>query len=150
MVISYTPAATMEDMQTCGVATKPMPLNTVPSYSKNEKYLHLSLSCFSLHVQQKDGSHAKHSLTFSSKAVTDETQGSHFVWRQIISILTYCVDGFGGLVASMLASRTQVCGFKPGRSRWIFAGVKTLSVPSSRGEVKESVPCPSFAACKRT
>ena len=29
-------------------------------------------------------------------------------------------DGFGGLVVSMLASGTQVCGFKPGRSRWIF------------------------------
>ena len=30
------------------------------------------------------------------------------------------IDGFGGLVVSMLASGTQVCGFKPGRSRWIF------------------------------
>ena len=29
-------------------------------------------------------------------------------------------DVFGGLVVSMLASGTQVCGFKPGRSRWIF------------------------------
>ena len=29
-------------------------------------------------------------------------------------------DGFGGLVVSMLASGTQVCGFKPGRNRWIF------------------------------
>ena len=27
------------------------------------------------------------------------------------------VDGFGGLVVSMLASGTQVRGFKPGRSR---------------------------------
>ena len=26
-------------------------------------------------------------------------------------------DGFGGLVVSMLASGTQICGFKPGRSR---------------------------------
>ena len=59
-------------------------------------------------------------------------------------------DGFGGLVVSMLASGTQVCGFKPGRRRWIFTGVKILSMPSSGGEVKESVPCPSFAACKRT
>ena len=25
------------------------------------------------------------------------------------------IDGFGGLVVSMLASGTQVCGFKPGR-----------------------------------
>ena len=31
-----------------------------------------------------------------------------------------------------------------------FSEVKILSMPSSGGEVKESVPCPSFAACKRT
>jgi hypothetical protein len=30
------------------------------------------------------------------------------------------VDGFGGLVVSMLASGSRVRGFKPGRSRWIF------------------------------
>jgi hypothetical protein len=30
------------------------------------------------------------------------------------------VNGFGGLVVSMLASGTRVRGFKPGRSRWIF------------------------------
>jgi len=29
-------------------------------------------------------------------------------------------------------------------------GVKILSIPSSGAEVKESVPYPSFAACKRT
>ena len=29
-------------------------------------------------------------------------------------------DGFGGIVVSILASGTQVCGSKPGRSRWIF------------------------------
>ena len=59
-------------------------------------------------------------------------------------------DGFGGLVVSMLASGTQVRGYKPDRSSWIFTGVKILSMPSSGGEVKESLPCPSFAACKRT
>ena len=37
-------------------------------------------------------------------------------------------DGFGGLVVSMLASGTQVCVFKPGRSRWIFTDVKILSM----------------------
>ncbi len=32
-----------------------------------------------------------------------------------------------------------------------FSGVRIiLSMPSFGGEVKESVPCPSFAACKRT
>jgi hypothetical protein len=60
------------------------------------------------------------------------------------------LDGFGGLVVSMLASGTQVRGFKPGRSRWIFTDVKILSMSSSRGEVKESVPCPSFVACKKS
>ena len=47
-------------------------------------------------------------------------------------------------------SGTQVCGFKPGRSRWIFTGVKILSMPSSGGEVKESVPCPPFRHVKET
>ena len=60
------------------------------------------------------------------------------------------VDGFGGLVVSVLSSGTQVYGFKPGRSRGIFTGIKILSMPSSGGEVKESVPCPNFAACQRT
>ena len=46
-------------------------------------------------------------------------------------------DGFGGLVVSILASGTRVPGFKTGRS------------PNFGGEVKESVPYPSFAACKR-
>ena len=30
------------------------------------------------------------------------------------------LDGFGGLVVSILATGTRVRGFKPGRSRWIF------------------------------
>jgi hypothetical protein len=60
-------------------------------------------------------------------------------------------DGFGGLVVSMLSSGTQVRGLKPGRSLWIFTKVKRiLSMPSFGGEVKESVPCPSFAAWERT
>jgi hypothetical protein len=33
-------------------------------------------------------------------------------------------SGFGGQVVSMLASGTQDCGFKPGRSRRIFFGRK--------------------------
>jgi hypothetical protein len=55
-------------------------------------------------------------------------------------------SGLGGLVVSMLASGTQVRGFKPGRSRRIFSGVKILSMPSSGREVKPWVPCRRFAA----
>jgi hypothetical protein len=58
------------------------------------------------------------------------------------------LDGFGGLVVSMLASDTQGHRFKPGRRRWIFTDVKILSMPSSGGEVKESVSCPSLVAFK--
>ena len=73
-----------------------------------------------------------------------------FYKKKFSAIFSTERDGFGGLVVSMLVSGTQVCGFKPGRSPWIFTGVKILSMPSSGGEVKESVPCPSFATCKRT
>ena len=40
--------------------------------------------------------------------------------------------------------------FKPDRSRWIFQGEKILSTPSFGGEVKPSVPCRRFTACKRS
>ena len=49
---------------------------------------------------------------------------------------------------SVLAFSTQVRGFKPGRTRRIFKGEKILSTPSFGGEVKPSVPCRRFAACK--
>jgi len=51
---------------------------------------------------------------------------------------------------SVLAFGTQVRGFKPGRSRRIFKGGKIFSMPSFGGEVKPSVPCRRFAACKRS
>jgi len=44
----------------------------------------------------------------------------------------------------------SVRGFKPSRSRRIFKGEKILSTPSFGGEVKPSVPCRRFAACKRS
>jgi hypothetical protein len=50
----------------------------------------------------------------------------------------------------VLAFGTQVRGFKPGQSRRIFKGEKILSTPSFGGEVKPSVPCHRFAACKRS
>src|SRR5215470_19410872 len=51
---------------------------------------------------------------------------------------------------SVLAFSTQVRGFKPGRSLRIFRAKKILSTPSFGGEVKPSVPCRRFAACKRS
>ena len=51
---------------------------------------------------------------------------------------------------SVLAFSSQVRGFKHGRSRWIFRAKEILSTPSFGGEVKPSVPCRRFAACKRS
>jgi hypothetical protein len=59
-------------------------------------------------------------------------------------------SGFGGLGVSVLASGTQVRGFKPGRSRRIFKGGKILTTPSFGRKVKPWVPCHRFAACKRS
>ena len=50
----------------------------------------------------------------------------------------------------MLTFGTQVHGFKPCRSSRIFQGEKFLSTPSFGREVKPSVPCRIFVACKRT
>jgi len=52
--------------------------------------------------------------------------------------------------SSVLDFGAQVRGFTPGRSRRIFRAKKILITPSFRGEVKPSVPCRSFTACKRS
>jgi hypothetical protein len=51
---------------------------------------------------------------------------------------------------SALPLSTQVRGSKPGQSRQDFQGRKILSAPSFGGEVKLSVPCRRFTACKRS
>jgi hypothetical protein len=40
----------------------------------------------------------------------------------------------------ILAIGPKVCGFKPGRERWIFKGDKICSTTSFGGEVKPLVP----------
>jgi hypothetical protein len=50
----------------------------------------------------------------------------------------------GGLEVSVLATGPKVRGFDPDRGRWI------RSTTSFGGEVKPSVPCRRFTACKRS
>jgi hypothetical protein len=47
----------------------------------------------------------------------------------------------GGLVVSVLDIGPNVCGFKPGRGRWILKAIKIRSTSSFGGEVKPSAPC---------
>jgi hypothetical protein len=44
----------------------------------------------------------------------------------------------------------KFAGSNPAKAVRIFQGKKILSTPSFRGEVKPSVPCRRFAACKRS
>ena len=66
------------------------------------------------------------------------------IHEQFAYIHTY-LDGFGGLVVSMLASGTQVCGFKPGRSSWIFFGRKNPQYAFLRRGSK--IICPMSQLC---
>jgi hypothetical protein len=63
----------------------------------------------------------------------------------LCTILMYCASDFGGLVVSMLASVTQVCGFKPGRSRRIFQGEKNPLHAFLRRGIK--AVCPMSQLC---
>jgi hypothetical protein len=53
-------------------------------------------------------------------------------------------------MVSVLATGPKVRWFIPGRGRWILAVIKIRSTTSFGGEVKPSVPCRRFTACKRT
>ena len=56
----------------------------------------------------------------------------------------------GGPVVIILATGSEVRGFKPGRGRRIFQSVKTLSMTSIGREVRPWVPCRRFTACEGT
>jgi len=71
-------------------------------------------------------------------------------WEIYTEGLQFCWNRLPWSRGSVLAFGTQVRGFKPGRSRRIFKGEKILSTPSFGREVKPSVPCRRFAACKRS
>jgi hypothetical protein len=61
--------------------------------------------------------------------------------------ITISIGGFGGLGVSMLASGTHRSRV---RSRPKPSDLSGWKNPSFGGEVKESLPCPSFGACQRT
>ena len=74
--------------------------------------------------------------------------------KRNVKCFQFCIIKVPGRIrwprGSVLAFSTQVCGFKTGRSRRIFRAKKILSMPTFGGEVKPSVSCRRFAACKRS
>ena len=58
--------------------------------------------------------------------------------------------GFGGLEVVCWSLVLKFAGSNPAEAVKIFQDEKILSTPSFGGEVKPSVPCRRFAACKRS
>ena len=59
----------------------------------------------------------------------------------------YNLDGFGGVVVSMLASDTRVHGFKPGPSRWkSFGHLKKIPPHAFLRKGSERI-CPMSQLC---
>ena len=74
-----------------------------------------------------------------------------FVLPSTTTNVVSVVDGFDGLMVSILSTGNPSSQVQTRPKPLDFSGVqKILSMPSFGGEVKEYVPCPSFAACKRT
>ena len=70
---------------------------------------------------------------------------------QSLSWSVNCITGcFGGLEVACWPLVPKFAGSNPTESRWIFQGEKILSTPSFGGEVKPSVSCRKFTACKRS
>jgi hypothetical protein len=93
-----------------------------------------------------------HAVVQSVEALRYKSEGRGFYsrWCHWNFSLTYPSKWLRWSRGSVLAFGTQVRGFKPGRSRWIFKGEKIFGTPSFGGEVKPSVPRRRFAACKRS
>jgi hypothetical protein len=58
------------------------------------------------------------------------------------------INGFGGLVVSMLASGSLVRGFKHGRSRWIFLMEKSSACLPSEGKSNNLPHVPTLGHVK--
>ena len=73
-----------------------------------------------------------------------------------MTIMTACcvshkVSGFGGAEVACWPLIPKFAGSNPAEAVGFLKGdKKILSTPSLGREVKLSVPCPRFAACKRT
>jgi hypothetical protein len=75
----------------------------------------------------------------------------HFalVLKQFVNIVTTSLKRLRWSRVSVLAFGTQVRGFAPGRNRRNYRAKKNPQ-HAFGGEVKPSVPCRSFTACKRS
>ena len=110
--------------------------------SSGTQLLKSRIQCFSTSEKQRK----------TDYMLTQEQNSDTSLW--IIKCYTnnyvnYTVQRLRWSRGRVLAFGTQVRRFKSGQSHRIFQGEKILSTPSFGGEVKPSVPCHRFTACKR-
>ena len=67
-----------------------------------------------------------------------------------IYIYIYIYSGFGGLRVAFWFLISKFAGSNPAEAVGFLRAKKIFSTPSFGGEVKPSVPCRRFAACKRS
>jgi hypothetical protein len=85
----------------------------------------------------------KGTIFFSRKLFVINHEGAY---KRIVKYAKIVID-LGGLVVSVLATGPKVRGFKPDG---FLRVIKICSTTSFGGEVKPSVPCRRFTACKKT
>ena len=75
-----------------------------------------------------------------------------FIIRILNSLSTYIqrISGFGGLGVACWPLVPKFAGSNPAEAVGFLRAKKILITPSFGGEVKPSVPCRRFAACKRS
>jgi hypothetical protein len=86
-------------------------------------------------------------LTMKSKSSISHIHISLIAYISVA--LNMQLSGFGGLGVACCLSVPKFAGSNLAEAVIIFQGEKILSTPSFVGEVKPSVPCRRFAACKR-
>ena len=70
------------------------------------------------------------------------------ILRKKILLIRYAID-FGGLGVACWPLASKFAGSNPAEAVGFLGRKKILSTPSFGGEVKPSVPCCRFTACKR-
>jgi hypothetical protein len=98
------------------------------------------------------------STSWNHQGLSKPVQGLLYVFTVLktgsvivrFEVLTALLSGFGGLEVACWPLIPKFAGSHPAEAVRIFRAKKILSTPSFRGEVKPSVSCRSFMACKRS
>jgi hypothetical protein len=61
--------------------------------------------------------------------------------ESLVMLFALVNSRIGGVMVSVLATETKVCGLKPGSEQRILRATKIRNTPSFRRKMKQSAPC---------